>query len=146
LAEEFADALKINLQPEQYVSKPVATVVENEAMPTDNVHAEGAPTVRVYRIFEAIISDNALIRTVIKNNASISRENLCALALDDFQNGGKGWANAVLTLPLKNLSDHYLAMSPKERNIPIMFGENQLDETVSAILESVTVPKYQRLL
>ncbi len=56
LVEEFADALKINLQPGQYASKPVATVVENEAAPTGNLHAKGIPTVRVYRIFETTIT------------------------------------------------------------------------------------------
>jgi len=146
LAEEFADALKINLQPEQYISKPVATVVENEATPTDNIHAKGMPTVRVYRIFEAVISDDALIHAVIKNSETISHDNLCTLALDDFQNGKEGWATAILTLPLKNLSDHYLAMSPKERNFPIMFEKNRLDETISLVLDNIKVPKYQKYI
>jgi hypothetical protein len=60
LVEEFADALKINLLPEQYACKPVATVVENEATPTENIHAKGVYTVRVYRIFEASITYPAL--------------------------------------------------------------------------------------
>lgn len=146
LAEEFYDTLKVNLQPEQYVSKPVATVVENEAAPTENVHTEGVPTVRVYRIFEVIISDDALIHAVIQNSETISQDSLCALALDNFQNGGRGWANAVLTLPLKNISDHYLAMSPKERNNSIVFEKNQLDETTTAVLEGIAVPKYQKYI
>jgi len=145
LAEEFADALKINLQPGQYVSKPVATVIENDPTPTDNIHAEGISTVRVFRIFEAVISDSALIHAIMENNEGISYEKLCALALDDFQNGGKGRANAILTLPLKQLTNHYLAMPPKERNAPIAFEKHRLDETVPAILEGIPIPKYQRL-
>ena len=141
LIEEFTDALKVNLRPEQYVSTPVATIVENEAAPTENFYAAGIPTVRVYRIFEAVISDDALIYAVIKNSESISHNNLCTLALDDFQNGGKGWANAALTLPLKNLSDHYLAMPPEERNTYFMFEKNRLDETISKVLDDIKVPK-----
>ena len=139
LMEEFADALKINLRPGQYVSQPVSIVVENEAAPTDNIHAKGIPTVRVYRIFEAIVLDSALIHIIMENNERISHENLCALALN-----GKGRANATLALPLKQLTDHYVAISPKERNAPVLFDENKLDETVLAVLDNIPIPKYQR--
>lgn len=144
LAEEFADALKISLKPEQYISKPMATVVEDEAAPTDNIHARGIPTVRVYRIFEATITDASLIETIRKITESISREDLCELALKDAQNGGKGRANAILALPLKQISDHYVALSSNERNAPILFEHNLLDDTVSAILEEISLSKYQR--
>jgi hypothetical protein len=36
-------------------------------------------------------------------------------------------------------------MVPKERNTPILFEGNRLEETVTAILEGFTVPKYRRL-
>jgi len=145
LVEEFADALKINLKPEQYISKPVATVVENDPAPTENIHAKGVPTVRVYRIFDAHITDTSLMDTMLKNSESISHEDLCELALQDAQNVGKGRANAILALPLKQITDRYLTMPPIERNAPILFEENRLDETVPAILESIAMPKYQRL-
>jgi len=145
LAEEFFDTLKIKLLPSQYSSKPIATVLENEPSPTDNIHAEGIPTVRVYRIFEAHILESSLGRFMVTNSEDPFHNDLCELALADFKNGGKGRANTVLTLPLKKLSDHYLAISPKERNAPILFGKHYLDETVSAILDDIPVPKYQRL-
>jgi len=145
LAEEFADALKIHLKPEQYVSKPVATVVENEAAPTDNIHAEGIPTVRVYRIFEAHILESSLAQWMVANSDGISHNDLCELALADFQNEGKGRANAILTLPFEHIIWAYEAISLKERNAPILFEKHYLDETVSAILDDIPVPKYQRL-
>src|SRR6185503_3274843 len=74
LVEEFDDALKLNLQPGQYVSRSVGTVVENEAAPTENIHARGIPTVRVYRIFESHITDASLTDTMLKNSESISHE------------------------------------------------------------------------
>jgi len=144
LVEEFDDALKLNLKPEQYISKPVATIIENEAAPTGNIHAREIPTVRVYRIFETLITDASLTDAILKNSESISHEDLCELAWKDAQHGGKGRANAILALPLKRISNFYLAMSPKERNVPILFKEHRLDETVSAVLEDIPVPKYQR--
>ena len=144
LTEEFFDAIKINLQPGQYVSKPVTTVIENEAVPTDNIRARGIETVRVYRVYEAFILDTVFIDNMISNSASLSNQDLSEIALKDFKNGGKGRANAMLTLPLKQLSDHSLAMPPKERNSPIVFEEHKLSETVFAVLENIPVPKYQR--
>jgi hypothetical protein len=145
LVEEFADALRINLQPEQYVSKPVATIVENEATPSENIHAKGIYTVRVYRIFEATITYSALAHAMLNNSKSLSHKRMCELALEDARNGGKGRANAVLVLPLKAITDTYLALSLKERNSPIFLEENRFDETVTAVLEGITVLKYQRL-
>jgi hypothetical protein len=132
------------LQPEQYTCQSVDTIIENEAAPTENIHAKGIPTVRIYRIFEATISDTFLIKTIPKNSEDISHEDLCELALKDAQSGGKGRATAVLVLPLKQISDFYLAMSPKERNAPVLFAENRLDETVPAILDGIAMPKYKR--
>jgi hypothetical protein len=145
LAEEFADALKISLKPGQYIRKPVATVVEDDPAPTENIHTNGVLTVRVYRIFEAYISDSSLARTMMMNSESLSHQDLCALALEDAQNGGKGRANAILALPMQAISAVYLAMSPNERNAPVLLGENRLDETVPAVLDGIAVTKYQRL-
>jgi len=145
LTEEFADALKISLKPEQYISKPVATVVEDEPAPTENIHTKGYLTARVYRIFEAYISDSSLAHTMMTNSESLSYQDLCELALEDAQNGGKGRANAILTLPMKLISDVYLAMPPNERNAPVLFEKNRLDETVPVVLDGITVSKYQRL-
>ena len=144
LVEEFEDALKISLSPEQYIHKPVATVVEDEAASTENIHAKSILTVRVYRIFEATISDTSLIHNMMNNSESLSHDDLCKLAWDDFQNGGKGRANSILALPLKRITDVYLAMPPKERNAPILFENHRLDETVPVVLENIKVPKYQR--
>ena len=78
LAEEFADALKISLKPAQYI------------------HNRGYPTARIYRVFEADILDTSLARAMLANSESISNQDLCKLAEQDAQNGGKGRANAVL--------------------------------------------------
>jgi hypothetical protein len=144
LVEEFFDTLAINLQPDQYTLIPIATVLEDDPVPTENIHAEGYLTVRVYRIFEACILDYSLAYTMM-NNTSISNQELTRLALEHAQNGGVGRANAILALPMKPIKEMYLAKSPQERCGPIMFDGNRLDETIPVLLDGITVPKYRRL-
>jgi hypothetical protein len=145
LVEEFDEALKMNLMPDQYIYKPIATLIEDDPAPTENIHARGLLTARVYRIFEATISDSSFAHAMIGNSEGLSHQDLCKLALNDAQNGGKGRVNAVLALPLKRITDAYLALSPEERNAPILFAGYQLDETVSAVLEGIAAQKYQRV-
>ncbi|HEX5840115.1 MAG TPA: hypothetical protein VFY26_19920 [Anaerolineales bacterium] len=145
LTEEFADALKISLKPNQYIHTPVETVIEDHPAPTDNVYARGISTARVYRIFEASITDPSLIRTMLKNSEGMSDRDLCELAMDDFHHGGKGWANAMFALPLKQVTEHYSSLPVVERNATTVFGTKRLDETVAAVLEGITVSRYQRL-
>ena len=141
LAEEFADALKISLRQDQYIHKPAATVVEDDPAPTGNIHAQGMLTARVYRIFEAAIFDPSLAHTIMTNSEALSHQDLCDLALEDAQNGGKGRANAVLALPMKLIRAVYSAMPPEERYAPIYFENNLLDGTVPAVLDGITIPK-----
>ena len=82
---------------------------------------------------------------MIKNNETGSDEFLRELALRDFRRGGTGRANAVLTLPLQEITAFYRTTSLENRNRPIWFQGYQLDETVAAVLEDVSVPKYRRI-
>jgi hypothetical protein len=145
LTEEFDDALRINLKPDQYSCKPVATVVENDPTPTDNIHTKGTPTARIYHIFEATILDSSLIDIMLANSELISDKKLCDLAIKDARIGGKGRANAILAVPLKHIYSVYSAMSPAERNTSILFKQNRLSETVTAVLDNMLASKYQRL-
>jgi hypothetical protein len=140
LAEELADALQENLQPWQYRCQPVETVVENEPSPTENIYARGIPTVRVYRIFEAVIEDAALIQAVLHSSEGLSNEALRGQAVQS-----SGRANAALSLPLDHLRNFYAALPPAERSKPAAFEGSLLDETTAAVLEGLPVPKYQRL-
>jgi hypothetical protein len=144
LAEEFADALQMSLEPNQYILRPVGTVVEDNPAPTNNIHARSHLTVRIYRIFEAHILDAALCSAMLMNSERYSNQDLQERVLENARNGGKGRANAMLTLPFKLISDVYLAMLPEALNAPISLENNQLDETVGAALEGVPVPKYRR--
>jgi hypothetical protein len=135
LTEEFADALNLSLKPDQYSHNPVAIVAGNAPVPTENIYAKGVPTARIYRIFEATISDTSLAFAMLTSSESHSDQDLCDLALRDAQEGGRGRANAILALPLKLVSDVYSAIPLEERNAPILFEKNRLDETVASVLD-----------
>jgi hypothetical protein len=145
LAEEFAEALAISLKPNQYRQRPVGIVVENRPAPTHNLRAPGYSTARIYRIFEARILDASLSRAMLANSERYSDQDLHEQALADARNGGRGRANAVLALPLKLLTEAYLALSPEARAAPVAFNNYQLDGNVSAVLESVAAPNYRNL-
>jgi hypothetical protein len=143
LVEEFAETLGIDLRPEQYDCQPLTTVVENKSTSTPNMYASGTLTVRVYRIYQAFITDMSLIHAMLQRSARSSSRSLREAAISDAQQGGQGKANTVLVLPWKRLQGSYRAMLPAERNVPIVFQENELDSTVAAILEKISVPRYQ---
>lgn len=145
LAEEFADTLKMSLKRDQYSYQVVGTVLEDYPSPTANTRARGYPTARMYGIFEVRILDPALASALVKNSKGCSDQNLQQLAWEDFRNGGSGRANAVLTLPLKEINALYVSIPPDARTRPVLFQNHQLDETVASILEGVSVPKYRRL-
>lgn len=145
LTEEFAETLGIELKRDQYTSQAVGTIVEGLPSPTENTHSRGRATTRIYRIFEVHIIDPSLTSAMVKNNKGCSDEDLRELALQDSRNGGLGRANAVLTLPFKEISAAYAAIPAEARNKPILFHGHVLDETVAAVLDDVTVSKYRRL-
>ncbi|MGZ9222203.1 MAG: hypothetical protein ACXW4Q_08850 [Anaerolineales bacterium] len=145
LVEEFADAMDISLNSDQLSYKSVGMVIEQAPSPTENVYARGSPTARIYRIFEARILDPSLADGMLRNSAQFSNQDLQKLAFENVQRGERGWVNTVLTLFRNQLKPFYLALSPETRNSPVSFHEHRLDETVAAILENVTVPKYQKL-
>jgi hypothetical protein len=145
LAEEFADALRIDLEPDQYTVQAVGIIMEEHPSSTEFFHVRGYPTVRIYRIFEARILDSSLASALIRNSETCSDSELREITLEDARHGGLGRANAVLTLPLNQITAAYLSVRLESRNTPISFQDHQLDETVAALLDDVPVPKYRRV-
>ena len=146
LTEEFADTLGVELKRDQFRLQAVGIVVEDLPSATENANAQGYATSRVYRVFEVHITDPDLASALTKKTQGYSDDDLRELALQDSRNGGLGRANAVLTLPFKEVSAAYAAILPEARNKPISFHGHQLDETVAAVLEDVSAPKYRRVL
>jgi hypothetical protein len=143
LVEEFDNVLKIELLPNQYTLKPLKTVIENEPVPTGNVDASGLPAVRVYRVFETKIIDPDLIQAMVTSSEKHSNDDLRNRALNDAQKGGRGWANAMLVVPIQKVRAAYMAILPENRNAPLPFEDTLLDSNVPAILEDIFVPKYR---
>jgi hypothetical protein len=145
LREEFNDALKITLRADQYSCVPAGLVVQDEPLVTDNPRAWGYPTARIYRVFEAFITDPRLVQTIMDNCQRVSELDLRALAEKDAALGGQGRANAVLALPVKALRDFYTALPLEQRIGPVIFDAYEIEETVGAVLEGIGIPNYERL-
>jgi hypothetical protein len=146
LTEEFYDTLEIHLKPDQYTCEAIGTLIEENPSPTENIHARGYPTVRIYRIFEARILHPAVISAMLENSETCSDKILGKRALEDSLNGGPGRANAVLTLPFREINDFHLGIPRAARNQRVYFQSHRLDETVAAVLEGVMIPKYREHL
>jgi hypothetical protein len=145
LAEEFEETLSVHLKPNQYASRPLGFVAENNPVPTQNANVHGQPTVRLYRIFEVQIVDAALCSMMLGAGQRYSDEEIGRLALSNLQDVGKGRANSILTLPLHQVTDSYLALAPEMRFRKLRVENHGLDESVLAILGEVDVPQYERM-
>jgi hypothetical protein len=145
LAEEFYDTLGIELRPNQYTIEPAGILVESNPVPSENLHAAGNPTARVYRIDEIQIHDPSLSEMMIANSEEHPGQTLKTIALDDARKGGKGRANAMLVAPVEELRASYLKLSPEMRGERIKYKQTHLAGNVAAILDGVFVPKYQHL-
>ena len=144
LVEEFAETVQIRLASTQYRLKRIGAVIEHAPAITDNIHAAGYPTVRIYHVFEVRIVDPSLAMALLSNSERYSDQDLRELALQDARRGGKGRANAVLALPVALLTNAYRTMSPEARDAPVTIEGYYLDGNVPAVLEGVAVPKFQR--
>jgi hypothetical protein len=145
LAQEFARTARVSLSRDQYIFQPLGFAVEDHPLPSKNSHARGMPTVRLYRIYEVQIVDDVLCNTMLAASQGCSDQDLGELARKDLQNGGKGWANSILALPLSTVREFYLARPPEERYQKIIIEDHELDESVLAILWDIEVPQYQRI-
>jgi hypothetical protein len=143
LVEEVYDTLGVQLKPGQYTLRPVRTVIENDPTPTSNLRAAGRLTARIYRIYEVYILDPTLQRMMTANSQAHPGHVLRRMALEDTQKGGRGRANAMLVAPLEEIRQAYLKIPPEKRGRQLPFKNTLLAGNVAAVLEGVSVPKYQ---
>ena len=66
----------IELRPDQYSVMPVETILENEPVCTQNIHAADCPTVRLYRVFEAQVLDSDFCWAMMVNSRNYSMKAL----------------------------------------------------------------------
>ena len=143
LEEEFLEGLQIKLLPDQFTVRLRETLIEEEPSPTENIRAQGHPTARIYRIFEAYLHDMSLATALVRHSEMYSDQDLILLARERSSDGGVGMFNTVLALPNKGLLSFYPGVPLERRNTPLTFQDHCLDETVAAIL-GIGVPKYKK--
>lgn len=145
LAEEFEDCLRIRITPDQYDLQRRDLIVEEIPLATDNMRARGIPTVRVYYIYEAWIKSAELINGILlADRKRYSDEHLRQIAKEDSKRGGRGKANAIVTLALDDVMNIYSSIPPERRSEPVRVGQYQLDGNVPAVLQDIDHPRYQR--
>lgn len=145
LTEEFMETINLKLHPGQYTVQAMGFVIENSPVQSKNDHARGRLTVHLYRVFRVQVIDPILCRIMFGISQLYSDQDLAELALQDFEHGGLGRANTILTLPLNMVRDSYLALPPETRYGNIVIENHELEESVLAILEGIDVPQYQRV-
>lgn len=145
LTEEFMETINLKLHPGQYTVQAMGFVIENAPVQSKNDYSRGKLTVHLYRVFRVQMIDPILCRIMYGISQLYSDQDLAELAQQDFEHGGLGRANSILTLPLNKVIDAYLALPPEARYQNIVIENHELDESVLAILEGVPVPQYQRV-
>jgi hypothetical protein len=145
LTEEFFDTMKVKINPGQYTVQPQGFVIENQPVRSGNVNARGQLTVHLYRVYEIQIVDPMLCRIILTISQLYADQEVGALALQDFENYGKGRFNTILAVPLNSVIDSYLALAAEARYREIIVDQHVLEESVLAILPGVDVPEYQRV-
>jgi hypothetical protein len=145
LTEEFMDTMNVRIHASQYTVEPLGYVIENKPVRSKNDYARGRLTVHLYRVFRVQITAPSLCRVMWSISQLYSDEDLGELARKDFEQGGHGRANTILTLPLSMVTESYLALPPETRYGKIQVENHELDESVLAILKDVDVPQYQRV-
>lgn len=144
IAEEFEDSLHIKITPEIYRLKSKGMIVEENETETTNVNARGMPTRRIYYLFNALLKDKEIITMMLDNNKRFSDTALQTMAIDDARQGGKGRANAVLLVSVRELKEFYRSTLEIQRSNSMTFKGHLLSGNVPAILDDITVPRYQR--
>jgi hypothetical protein len=135
LTEEFEDSLGVRITSDDYHLTSRKMLVEEKLTKTENVNAMGIPTKRTYYLFDAMLTDLRIIKMMIDNDALYSDLDLRNMANEDARRGGKGRANAVLTLSLDKLTELYRSSRKGSGESNIMYEGHQLDGNLPAILD-----------
>ena len=142
LTEEFEDSFKIKIKPDEYILIPKGMVIQDLKIKTNNVRAQGMPTVRIYYIFEAWIKSNELVKLMLTKSRQFSEDDFKKDALGDAERGGKGRANSVLTIGIDVLRDFCNSIPLEKRGGNINFGAHKLEENVLALFSEVKNLNY----
>ena len=139
LKEEFVETLGVEVAPGDYAASAVGTVVEDGAAPTNSDRAPGAPTVRIYRLFEVRLLAPSLVEAIMASTL-LDEATLAARAEAQSALGGRGRANAAVGLPLAAVREALRLLPPQARALTFTVGEQRMDGTVSALFPDLAGP------
>jgi hypothetical protein len=142
LAEEFEDSLNVKLKSDEYILIPKSMIIQDLPIKTNNVRAQGVPTVRVYYLFEAWIKSIELVKLMISKSKEYSEDDFKKAALKHAEQGGKGRANSVLTIGLDELMDKCNSIPLEKRSGNINFSGHKLEGNVLALFSEVKNLNY----
>ncbi|MGW8314689.1 MAG: hypothetical protein ACWGNV_03740 [Bacteroidales bacterium] len=134
LSEEFQDSLHILITSNDYSLSPGGMRIEDELTPTENVNARGFPTKRIYYLYDAWLESSAIVAMTMENSRKYSDRDLEKMAVEEAKQGGKGRANAMLSLPLVQLLEFYRSVQHVSKDSPLSYRGHQLDGNIPAIL------------
>jgi len=143
LTEEFEDTIHVSISRDQYQIIPRGMSIEAMPVETNNVRAAGIPTVRIYFLYEAWITDPIIINRMLTNSRQYTDEDLQNQAQQDAQHGGKGRANATLTLKHDDLIGLYRSLNLGMQDELICFEGHLIENNVLAILDEVAQTRYK---
>ena len=142
LAEEFEDSLGVGILPEEYFLQLKGMLTEKLLSETSNENSRGLRTARIYYVYDALIQDQEIIKMLIENSNRYSDIVLQNMANEDARRGGKGRANAILTLDLNKLKNFYNSIRLEKGTGLINYEGHQLSTNVPAILDDIYKIKY----
>ncbi|MEP6895586.1 MAG: hypothetical protein ABI986_08270 [Chloroflexota bacterium] len=135
LTEEFEDTLRVLISQSHYQLEPLGIHIEDLPRETENVRAQGIPTVRLYYLFAARIESPEIIARLLANHQQHSDKDLENIAQADALRGGKGRANAILILGLNELKSALKSAAIDKAGELIDVAGHQLSRNVLVILE-----------
>lgn len=145
LGEEFGDSLGLRPRGEVYTVRPTRIMVQDQPTPTSNLRALGAPTVRIYWVYEVEIQSPELCRLMLESSQAHPARVLGEMAQEQHRLGTGERANAVLAASLAEIRQIYLATPLEKRGEPVPFHDTVLAGNVPVILDQISVPGYQHL-
>ena len=137
LTEEFEDSLHIKVTPDEYHLRQKGMLTEETVSYTDNINAHGLPTVRIYYLFDAVVTDPEIIRMILDNSERYSDADLHALAAEDAGRGGKGRAKAMLAVVLDELREFYRSAPGRGRKGSEKYMGYRMNGNVPAVLDDI---------
>ena len=93
-------------------------------------------------VVHSLVKNQEIIKLILENSRKYTNDDLSKMALEDFIQGGKGRANAVLSVYKDELENFYRSIPINKRGGLLHYKEYQLEGNISALFEGISSYKY----